>query len=53
MAQREALMWFFIAQLVSALIRLPKDKIKEVPDYADYLSNKFDDEVLQKELKRL
>lgn len=42
-----------INKTVETVAKLPHDKIKEVNDFADYLLNKIEEEVLQKGIQQI
>ena len=42
-----------INQTVETLSKLPREKIEAVSDFADYISQKYEEEILQKGIQKL
>ena len=42
-----------IKQTLKTLSKLPREKVQEVADFADFLFKKYDEEILQKGMEKL
>jgi hypothetical protein len=42
-----------IKQTLETLSKLPREKVQEVADFADFLFKKYDEEILQKGMEKL
>lgn len=42
-----------IKRTLKSLSKLPKEKVKEVSDFADFILKKYDEEILQKGIEKI
>ena len=42
-----------IQQTLAVLKKLPKEKVNEIADFADYIMKKYEEEILQKGIQKL
>jgi ABC-type branched-subunit amino acid transport system ATPase component len=42
-----------IKKTLNALSKLPQEKVNEIADFADYISKKYEEEILQKGIQQL
>jgi hypothetical protein len=42
-----------IKKTLSTLSKLPQEKVNEIADFTDYISKKYEEEILQKGIQRL